>query len=132
MHLFGVSFGTSHRWCRGTTMDGEMTGATEAASSGTQAESRDATATEPDLVQLTHQADAAVDPPEHVQGVLWDEVLWRMNWLASKAESLTRKPREKPKALALSDGWVLMYSKEVPGRKFYFNTKTGESSWKGP
>ncbi|CAH2108631.1 unnamed protein product [Euphydryas editha] len=32
----------------------------------------------------------------------------------------------------LPDGWVLCQSKSVPGRKYYFNKKTGKSSWSEP
>lgn len=30
------------------------------------------------------------------------------------------------------DGWVLCKSKSNPGRKYYFNRKTGKSSWSKP
>ncbi|CAH0714665.1 unnamed protein product, partial [Brenthis ino] len=32
----------------------------------------------------------------------------------------------------LPDGWVLCQSKSIPGRKYYFNKKTGKSSWSQP
>ncbi|XP_064072069.1 transcriptional protein SWT1 [Vanessa tameamea] len=32
----------------------------------------------------------------------------------------------------LPDGWVLCKSKSIPGRKYYFNKKTGKSSWSEP
>ncbi|KAG6460211.1 transcriptional protein SWT1 [Manduca sexta] len=34
--------------------------------------------------------------------------------------------------LKLPDGWVLCDSKSTPGRKYYFNRKTGKSSWAEP
>ncbi|OWR41283.1 putative ubiquitin-protein ligase BRE1 [Danaus plexippus plexippus] len=32
----------------------------------------------------------------------------------------------------LPDGWVLCQSKSIPGRKYFFNKKTGKSSWSQP
>eukprot|EP00434_Breviolum_minutum_P020621 symbB.v1.2.018182.t1/scaffold1436.1/size118852/5 len=87
-----------------------------------------------EMAMLHGEADAAVDPPEalrHPNSELWTEVMWRMRWLVSKSEA-PRKVRDKPKALSLGEGWVLMQSRQVPGRRFYFNMKSGESSWKRP
>ncbi|KAJ0175836.1 hypothetical protein K1T71_008995 [Dendrolimus kikuchii] len=38
----------------------------------------------------------------------------------------------KNETAKLSDGWVLCSSKSNPGRKYYFNKKTGKSSWTQP
>ncbi|XP_023933787.2 transcriptional protein SWT1 [Bicyclus anynana] len=41
-------------------------------------------------------------------------------------ESSEKKEHELP------DGWVLCKSKSIPGRNYYFNRKTGKSSWTQP
>ncbi|KAI8422804.1 hypothetical protein MSG28_006549 [Choristoneura fumiferana] len=38
----------------------------------------------------------------------------------------------KKDAAKLPDGWVLCKSKSIPGRKYFFNKKTGKSSWSQP
>lgn len=38
----------------------------------------------------------------------------------------------KKDAARLPDGWVLCKSKSIPGRKYFFNKKTGKSSWSQP
>lgn len=39
---------------------------------------------------------------------------------------------DKKGAVKLSDGWMLCTSKSNPGRKYYFNKRTGKSSWTQP
>lgn len=39
---------------------------------------------------------------------------------------------DKKGVVKLSDGWVLCTSKSNPGRKYYFNKRTGKSSWTQP
>lgn len=39
---------------------------------------------------------------------------------------------DKNKSKKLPEGWVLCTSKSNPGRKYYFNKKTGKSSWTEP
>ncbi|XP_041988493.1 transcriptional protein SWT1 isoform X2 [Aricia agestis] len=38
----------------------------------------------------------------------------------------------KNESQKLPDGWVLCQSKSIPGRRYYFNKKTGKSSWSEP
>lgn len=39
---------------------------------------------------------------------------------------------DKKGQIKLSDGWVVCSSKSNPGRKYYFNKRTGKSSWTQP
>ncbi|PZC71661.1 hypothetical protein B5X24_HaOG212770 [Helicoverpa armigera] len=39
---------------------------------------------------------------------------------------------DKKTVVKLNDGWVLCTSKSNPGRKYYFNKRTGKSSWTQP
>lgn len=39
---------------------------------------------------------------------------------------------DKNASKKLPEGWVLCTSKSNPGRKYYFNKKTGKSSWTQP
>ncbi|CAB3235211.1 unnamed protein product [Arctia plantaginis] len=39
---------------------------------------------------------------------------------------------DKKGQIKLSDGWVVCSSKSNPGRKYYFNKRTGKSSWSQP
>ena len=74
---------------------------------------------------LPYEPDAAVDPPEELRWSSYQEALWRVRWLVAKADSMGQKVKQRPTALDLGDGWLLMQSRKVPDRRFYFNTKRG-------
>ncbi|CAK9089556.1 unnamed protein product [Durusdinium trenchii] len=82
---------------------------------------------------LPYEPDAAVDPPEELRRKgMMEEVMWRMRWLVSRVEAMEHKEPKKKEALSLGNGWVLIQSNLVPGRRFYFNMKSGESTWERP
>ncbi|CAE7842887.1 CMD1 [Symbiodinium sp. KB8] len=82
-----------------------------------------------------YEFDAAVDPPSEHRKDSWEEVMWRMSWIVSHVNSMVASDRSKPPgngAMPLSGGWVLMQSRSAPGKRFYYNSRTGESSWERP
>ncbi|CAE7345112.1 HERC1 [Symbiodinium sp. CCMP2592] len=82
-----------------------------------------------------YEFDAAVDPPSEHRKDSWEEVMWRMSWIVSHVNSMVASERSKPPgngAMPLWGGWVLMQSRSAPGKRFYYNSRTGESCWERP
>lgn len=88
----------------------------------------------------------------------WGEVLWRLGWLVEKGPALLTKcrkaeesveaerpaPKAKAKAMVtplslpagvediLPPGWVRRESKTFPGKYYFTNNDTGQTSWRVP
>ncbi|CAE7218692.1 unnamed protein product [Symbiodinium natans] len=61
--------------------------------------------------------------------------MWRMAWIVSHVNSMVAAEKSTPQssgAMPLSGGWVLMQSRSAPGRRFYYNDRTGETCWERP
>jgi len=107
-----------------------------------------------------HADDMQIDPPIGLQGDVYAELLWRLDWLLPRMDARTanQKPadhrdfsnapavRTMPHHVAgfagdqhhfdpsagLPDGWTRMYSKSNPGKHYYFHKRTGKTSWEKP
>lgn len=120
-----------------------------------------------------HTDDPRIDPPIGLQGDIFAEVLWRLEWLLPRMDVRTaaqhaadsrdfdgvdasRNPLPHdssrlgqaqpqlvpnsaqaahvfdPPVSGLPDGWTRIYSKSNPGKHYYFNKRTGKTSWEKP